>query len=254
MASTLGQDNPFRYRGYYYDTETGFYYLNARYYNPELGRFISSDNVLDTETAFGCNLFAYCSNDPVNYFDPTGHLKEGLTAEQITRIFESAEYGVLITQLADEIYAEMYPLQYDPFSHIVADTSSAYYNSLNPLANGECTWYAYGRALEKTGYIMPTGDAQTWYDSTPELYRGKELRSNSVAVFKCSKGVGHVIFIECFDPTTGMVKYSEGNYEYERPDGTYYKRTPGVIFEKTWQGILNERAADKEYIGCIYTY
>ena len=64
MASTLGQDNPFRYRGYYYDTETGFYYLNARYYKPELGRFISSDNVLDTETAFGCNLFAYCSNDP----------------------------------------------------------------------------------------------------------------------------------------------------------------------------------------------
>ncbi len=72
MASTLGRDNPFRYRGYYYDTETGFYYLNARYYNPELGRFISADPVLDTNSAVGCNMFAYCGNDPVNKIDPTG--------------------------------------------------------------------------------------------------------------------------------------------------------------------------------------
>ena len=73
MASTLGRDNPFRYRGYYYDTETGFYYLNARYYNPEWGRFISADSVLDAERAIGCNLFAYCFNDPVNYTDHNGN-------------------------------------------------------------------------------------------------------------------------------------------------------------------------------------
>ena len=72
MASTLGQDNPFRYRGYYYDTETGFYYLNARYYNPEWGRFISADPVLDASSAVGCNLFAYCGNDPVNRSDHSG--------------------------------------------------------------------------------------------------------------------------------------------------------------------------------------
>ena len=72
MASTLGQDNPFRYRGYYYDTETGFYYLNARYYNPEWGRFISVDGVLDVGNSVGCNLFAYCGNDPVNRIDPLG--------------------------------------------------------------------------------------------------------------------------------------------------------------------------------------
>ena len=72
MASTLGKDNPFRYRGYYYDTETGLYYLNARYYNPEWGRFISPDPVLDTSTAFGCNLFNYCGNDPINRLDESG--------------------------------------------------------------------------------------------------------------------------------------------------------------------------------------
>lgn len=45
MASTLGVDNPFRYRGYYYDTETGLYYLESRYYNPELGRMMSADSL-----------------------------------------------------------------------------------------------------------------------------------------------------------------------------------------------------------------
>ena len=72
MASTLGKDNPFRYRGYYYDAETELYYLNARYYNPEWSRFISIDPVLDTSSAVGCNMYVYCGSDPVNRVDPAG--------------------------------------------------------------------------------------------------------------------------------------------------------------------------------------
>ena len=66
--------NPIRYRGYYYDTETGLYYLNARYYSPEWHRFISPDatEYIDPETPNGLNLYAYCNNDPVNYADPSG--------------------------------------------------------------------------------------------------------------------------------------------------------------------------------------
>ena len=44
---TIGVQNPFRYRGYYYDTETGFYYLNSRYYDPMVGRFLNADSVID---------------------------------------------------------------------------------------------------------------------------------------------------------------------------------------------------------------
>ena len=67
--------NPIRYRSYYYDTETGLYYLPARYYDPVACRFISRDDhsYLDPETVNGLNLFAYCGNDPVNKYDPTGH-------------------------------------------------------------------------------------------------------------------------------------------------------------------------------------
>ena len=75
VASTLGKDNPIRYRGYYYDTETGLYYLQSRYYDPDTGRFINADDVAflgATGTVLSRNLFVYCENNPVVLFDPTG--------------------------------------------------------------------------------------------------------------------------------------------------------------------------------------
>ena len=71
----IGNINPFRYRGYYYDVETGLYYLNSRYYDPRICRFINADSLayISPEAINGVNLYAYCSNDPVNRFDPSGH-------------------------------------------------------------------------------------------------------------------------------------------------------------------------------------
>ena len=68
--------NPIRYRGYFYDTETGFYYLNSRYYDPQIGRFINADDVDVLETEYEnflqYNLYAYCFNNPVNMSDDIG--------------------------------------------------------------------------------------------------------------------------------------------------------------------------------------
>ena len=71
LASTLGALNPFRYRGYVYDTETQLYYLNSRYYDPETCRFISADSQFGKGMT-GYNLYAYCNNNVVNGFDPCG--------------------------------------------------------------------------------------------------------------------------------------------------------------------------------------
>ena len=70
----IGAINPIRYRGYYYDTETGLYYLRARYYDPETGRFISQDDVsyLTPTHLSGLNLYAYCNDNPILYTDPSG--------------------------------------------------------------------------------------------------------------------------------------------------------------------------------------
>ena len=66
--------NPFRYRGYYYDTETGWYYLNTRYYDPNVGRFLSPDTILGANGGLlGYNLYAYCNNNPVMFSDPSGN-------------------------------------------------------------------------------------------------------------------------------------------------------------------------------------
>ncbi len=76
MASTVGQKNPYRYRGYRYDTETGLYYLQSRYYNPAWGRFVNADDINYSVPGLllTYNLYAYCLNNPVNHDDPDGNV------------------------------------------------------------------------------------------------------------------------------------------------------------------------------------
>ena len=66
--------NPFRYRGYYFDVETGLYCVSSRYYDPEVGRWINADNAISStgESVQGYNLFAYCFNNPVMRTDDNG--------------------------------------------------------------------------------------------------------------------------------------------------------------------------------------
>ena len=75
MSDTIGQKNPLRYRGYYYDAETGFYYLQSRYYDAEICRFLNADNVITGtgEKVQGYNLYVYCFNNPVNMSDSEGN-------------------------------------------------------------------------------------------------------------------------------------------------------------------------------------
>ena len=73
-SGKLAEINPLRYRGYYYDNETGFYYLQSRYYNPAIHRWINSDSLIgQAENIQGTNLFSYCFNNPVNMTDSTGN-------------------------------------------------------------------------------------------------------------------------------------------------------------------------------------
>ena len=79
MSNTLGVHNPLRYRGYVYDDETALYYLQSRYYDPEIGRFINADDIAylgSGGTVVSYNLFTYCKNNPVMLSDPNGHAPE----------------------------------------------------------------------------------------------------------------------------------------------------------------------------------
>jgi len=71
LTETLGKVQPFRYRGYVFDEETGLYYLRSRYYNPRWGRFVNADMLIQCKK-IGSNLFAYCSNRPILFSDANG--------------------------------------------------------------------------------------------------------------------------------------------------------------------------------------
>ena len=96
MAATLGKRNPFRYRGYIYDEETGLYYLRSRYYNPVVGRFVNEDGAI-IPGLLSTNMFAYCSNNPLSMVDTSGCRGEN--------IFQRAGNWLsgLLNKIGDEI-------------------------------------------------------------------------------------------------------------------------------------------------------
>ena len=95
--------NPIRYRGYYYDTETELYYLQSRYYNPDIGRFLNADGYLTTgQGVLSYNMFAYCGNNPVMYSDPSGCFFEEL-GNKIRDFFINTFFGLTTLSKSDVI-------------------------------------------------------------------------------------------------------------------------------------------------------
>ena len=102
-SSFIGNINPFRYRGYYYDVETGLYYLQTRYYEPRAGRFLNADSVdyIAPDLIGGLNLYAYCNNNPVMYSDP-----EGTFVWALIGAVAGAVAGVLGRMIGDRLSGE----------------------------------------------------------------------------------------------------------------------------------------------------
>ena len=100
----VAKANPLRYRGYYYDNETGYYYLQSRYYDASICRFINADdiNFLDKETTLGINVFTYCSSNPINNDDP-----EGKSSYKITAVGLQLELSACFLSFAGEIGIEV---------------------------------------------------------------------------------------------------------------------------------------------------
>ena len=133
-SGTLADINPLRYRGYYYDSETGFYYLQSRYYDPEIGRFINADSYASTDATglLSTNMFAYCENDPVNKSDPTGEVAPILIA-----MAGGAMVGLAEQFMTDVIYAMVTGQPLDAcFSSVGTYVSSAVGGAMSVLPGG----------------------------------------------------------------------------------------------------------------------
>ena len=135
--SRLANYNPIRYRGYYLDSETGWYFLNARYYSPEWRRFISPDDTayLDPESVNGLNLYCYCNNDPVNYADPSG--REPMSTITAMILF----YGILLVLLGG---TAIYLMWQDEENKKLPPKISIFPSEENTLTNEDVSFYTQG--------------------------------------------------------------------------------------------------------------
>ena len=112
-SGTMAEANPLRYRGYFFCQGSGFYYLQSRYYDPVIGRFINADAteiIFDSrQNQLRYNLFAYCDNNPVNFIDPGGfHPLAAIGADMLFRLGAAALALIasfMIVEHADEIVA-----------------------------------------------------------------------------------------------------------------------------------------------------
>ncbi len=103
LAETVGTVNPVRYKSYYFDSETGWYYLQSRYYDPAVGRFLNADEVSllgATNTLLGYDLFSYCENNPVSNDDRFGYWKISLKVDVVAVVLNVILYlAVIVVQL-----------------------------------------------------------------------------------------------------------------------------------------------------------
>ncbi len=131
--------NPFRYRSYYFDEETGLYYLQTRYYDPEVGRFVNADGIeyLDPETLGGLNLYAYCGNNPIMGIDPEGTEVTFLTV--LERIFTSfADFYIYVGRILTK-----------PKSHVTKHGSVSYRSKLRNYDTARTESIKLGKTLGK---------------------------------------------------------------------------------------------------------
>ena len=97
---------PFRYRGYYYDTETGLYSLQSRYYDPTTGRFLNADATLNPSTGLvGMNLFAYCTNNPVNMTDSSGCFPFLAITAIVGAVVGAVVGGIIAAETGNNVWA-----------------------------------------------------------------------------------------------------------------------------------------------------
>jgi len=139
--SKIADKNPFRYRGYYMDVETGYYYLQSRYYDPALRRFISSDSydLISTLAESGdINLFAYCGNNPVMCVDETGCFP---ILTFITSLFVGALTGFLVEYVQDVVVNTEDGFQFSDLNTFTSENIKKYFIS---SLKGAVTGAAFG--------------------------------------------------------------------------------------------------------------
>ena len=157
-TTTGAQYNPFRYRGYYYDSELGLYYLNSRYYDASIGRFINADiHVNANQDLIGFNMFAYCGNNPISKQDPSGQVAivDDLVLLGIASVAALIVIIPIVYEVVDTAVKETYR-KFETTSKKIAGSVKNAINNLNDKHPGKYTVYALEDTDHNIRYIGRT--------------------------------------------------------------------------------------------------
>ena len=111
--TTIDTLSPFRYRGYVYDTDTGLYYLQSRYYDPQTGRFINADDneyICASGAVLSANIFIYCENNTISSYDPNGNFSIRGTIRDLVRLISCNDYSLSITKSNNKYIKELFKI------------------------------------------------------------------------------------------------------------------------------------------------
>ena len=203
-SGRLAEINPLRYRGYYYDSETGFYYLQSRYYDPANRRFINADSYISTNSIdmISYNMFAYCGNNPVIHFDPSGHFLEELLnhfTEALQNVSGIFAFAGGVSQLDSPA-----PGPADAVAAIIAGATAI-----------GCGIYALGEAVcssSNSGIL----DSELPLSSIAAQYGLYECKEAALAMAK-QNGKGYLIRLDYPDAVRGYVLAPESKYGWGTP-------------------------------------
>ena len=205
-TGSMANKNPLRYRGYYYDSETGFYYLQSRYYDPANRRFINADIYSSTGQGFvGMNMFAYCLNNPVNCIDSEG------TISIWVFLFINSEFGWIHRKVQEHI--RMQGRGNYEIERGVYDSSGGYIGRVDVynIHTGEA-WEVKSVATQVTAYPQL------------ERYLGNKLKSGMTLTaggagrFSGEFVVNYLDYsylVSYVTPSTGVVTYSVKEISYQ---------------------------------------
>ena len=253
----ISKKDHIRYKGYIYDEETKLYYLISRYYDPEIGRFISPDSVeyIEPSSISGLNLYVYCCNDPINMYDPSGHFA-------LSTFLIGLDVSWVISSIASYYLGE----------HLVSGASSVYggiqtiATGISLLAYGPVGWVLGGAAIVLGAVNIAFGTAElqqhftgnNWINNigiTENLYTGLYIGSS---IASAAVSIGGTYYKTT---THGQIAYNakywdKGTFKNSRASLKYHyaKHGNGLTPTQYTQSALDFSAFNSSSFRYTYNY
>ena len=239
-ANSIGNLNPLRYRGYVYDDETGLYYLQSRYYDPALGRFLNADDPgnLGVKGLLSYNLFAYCGNNPANRVDTSGQFWKELWDAFTQTIQQASSYFAVaagVTQVDSPVPG---PADVVGAAMAIGGLFVCATIAVNSIIFAKPASDVFSKADERSQAIAITRESDN-----PVIFPSNPNDFNPIGLIKIPRaGTKNGAFISWMDPLTNAEvfrwdenpNYSNGPHYHICGTGHYY---PGNIVPEPYATI-----------------